>query len=295
MELADLVHALTSGVRRRPWLSFGLGGLLLLAVRAGMGDTGPRELVVVDVSRGASPSEVARATDEALLLAFAERSGFVLRDPVVLDRLIRNVRFAEPGLDDAAALDRALALDMHRTDPVARGRLLWLATEALTRPGPPPTDAVLEDYATRHARRFIAPDALSFAQIFVSRQRHGEDFDARVATVAADPDPRASDPTLLPASVTAESEVRVDARFGPGFAAQVRDLEPGVWSGPVFSAFGAHFVRLSEAHHSENLPAFGQIRDKVLVEHDRDTRPERLREALDQLRTRYEVQLRERT
>lgn len=46
---------------------------------------------------------------------------------------------------------------------------------------------------------------------------------------------------MLPARMTAAA-ASIDARFGAGFAAQLRDAPVGRWSGPYEGTFGYHVV-----------------------------------------------------
>ncbi len=315
MEFAHLVHAVRSAARRRalPLLIFATLGTLLVAARHGLGsDVSDRATLVVRVDASATPADVQRQTDEAILLAFAIRSGFVHNDAAARDRLVRNVQFVDEGLSDEDALDEAIRLDMHRSDPVTRKRLIWLAKEALARAGDAtsasvvpvvPTDNVLEAYLVAHAARFERAPALSFEQIFVSRERHGEDFEARLQRVAqiigrgAEPGAGASlsDPSLLPERMAAASQARIDSRFGKGFAERLFALEGAVsktgWSKPIKSAFGAHFIRITKRTPSRT-PKLEEVRERVRHEYMTDTRGERVQDALSRLRAAYRVRVR---
>ena len=80
----------------------------------------------------------------------------------------------------------------------------------------------------------------------------------------------------------------VDGTFGDGFFAAVSGLEPGIWQGPVKSAFGLHLVQLVEVDPAVP-PSFEAARATVQEDWRRET-AERLRDAQFQsLRGRYEV------
>lgn len=291
MVLADLVRPVTRWVQRaheRPLLTIVVLGTALFLITRVEPSTGVAEPLplTVAVSTDADAREIDRATDEAILLAFAERAGFVHRDSAIRARLELNVRFVDPALEGDAAIDEAMRMEMHRSDPVVRERLVWLAQETLasaTRERA--SDETLETYLREHPERFARPEAITFEQVFVSRQR--DDFDARVAEVAAQPDLTLSDPSLLPARVEDASPRRIDMRFGRGFAAQLGGAE---WT-RIDSTFGTHFARVIERRPG-TLPELDAIRARVEHEHDTDDRARRVREALRRMREAYRIEVR---
>lgn len=286
MELTHFLHPL----KHYPLLAFVVLGTLLFGARRLLLTSEPAPVpLLVTVPAGASPAEVQRATEKAMLLAFAVRAGFVRSDEAVRDRLVQNVRFVDDTMDDRAALAQAMQLGMHRTDPVARQRLIWLATETLaatTRVEP--SDAELNAYLQKHAERYRRPARISFEQVFVSRERHGTAFEARVETVGKAPREALSDPGLLPARMTAASPARIDAHFGEGFAARLPN--DGEWSKPLSSPFGVHFVRVL-SRSAGTLPTLDQIRARVRHELERDTESQRVRDALERMRAAYRVRV----
>ena len=286
MELANLVHA----VKRRPLATFALLGSLMFAAKTWLVPTTPEpQQLTVTVERGATPAEVARARDEAILLAIAENAGVVQRDRVVRDRLVQNMRFAAGELTDGDALAQAVALGMQRTDPVARGRLIQIAETMLaesTRPSP--SDKELEAYLQSHADRYRRAPTVSFEQVFVSRKR--ADFDERLRAIAARPDDAESDAGLLPRRIENGTEARIDVRFGPGFGARVMALDSDDWSPPIRSKFGAHFVRVL-SRDPGTLPALKQVRARVVHDYQRDARAVRVQEALARARTAFAIHI----
>ncbi len=280
--------------RAREWplltmVLLGAGLFVLSRVRLTEPPVEPIPIAVV-VPQEADEAEVRRATDEAMLVALAERAGFVERDAAIRARLELNVRFVDPGLRGDAAIAEALRLRMHETDPVVRARLLWLARETVARvTRRDPTDEELQAYLEAHPERFTQPAAISFEQVFVSRQR--PDFEARVQAVALAPRTELSDPSLLPVRLTGASPRRIDGRFGRGFAAKIARIEVGGDYRRVDSSYGAHFVRVLRRLPGR-LPRLEDIRDRVRVEWEQDDRSRRVREALQRMRPAYRVEVR---
>lgn len=292
MELTHLVHALTERARRAPLAAFFVGGALLFGGKRLLEpEATEARALTVTVAPGASAAEVARATDDAILLAFAVRAGFVEADPAVRERLVDNVRFVSPELSRAQALARAVALDMHHTDAVARRRLIWLAEQTLAKATRvEPTDAALDAYLAAHPARFMRPPTFTFEQIFVSRERHGVAFDARVAEVGShlSGGGELSDPSLLPAKMVAATSARIEARFGAALAEHVVSSSGQDWSGPIVSAFGVHFVRVTERAPGA-LPRLDEVRARVRFELETDSEDERVRAALSRMRAAYRI------
>ena len=51
--------------------------------------------------------------------------------------------------------------------------------------------------------------------------------------------------------------------FGRGFFDQVEELPPGLWTGPVGSAYGAHLVRILDSQPART-PPLEEVRSAVL-------------------------------
>jgi len=77
-------------------------------------------------------------------------------------------------------------------------------------------------------------------------------------------DPEAlGDPTLLPRTYQLASQRIIARDFGDEFAREVVSLPTGDWSGPLYSPFGAHLVKL-DARIEARFPELTEIRDAAL-------------------------------
>jgi hypothetical protein len=200
--------------------------------------------------------------DDELLFREALARGLHESDPVVVRRLVRNMRFAAGGegassSDESQLLREALALGMHRSDLVVRRRLVQrmklLAAEAAREREP--GEAELEATLAAHAERFARPARLRLWQVFLSRERRGARLERDAARLLAvlrrdPPDARAveslGDPFLHPARLPSCNLEELGARFGERFADGVSRLPLGSWQGPLPSAFGLHLVLVRE-------------------------------------------------
>ncbi len=251
-------------------------GALLLALRrlvAPPGRAGAAPLLV-SVAADASRAEVERAVADAALVDLALRARWPMADPVVRDLLLAAMRADEPDGAAETLIARGIALGMTRRDPATRARLAWLGREILRARvrTAAPEPAALAAYRAAHHQRY-AGGWLVLRQRLISTARHGEhtlaDAQALAARLAgadaegrngpgadvdadADADPgdraEAGDPTLLPARM-AGTRASIDARFGPGFAAQLAVAPLARWSGPYTGSFGQHVVWLEQRRY----------------------------------------------
>ena len=78
--------------------------------------------------------------------------------------------------------------------------------------------------------------------------------------------------------------------FGKDFFKRLVIIQPGVWSGPVASGYGAHLVRILDSAPA-SMPSLVEVRDAVL----RDWRAAKALEIREQhyarLRQRYTVEI----
>jgi hypothetical protein len=281
-----------------------LGALLLVgktALERRMAAAPVTTLRVV-VKDSVSPEQLERAIDEAVLVEQAIDHGGALVDPLVREQLLANMRDQRrvgEREDDAALLKRALALGLHRADPVTRQRLVFQAEQLLTAgaANSQVEDQTLDLYLHQHADRYLLPVRVSFTQLALARGRHG----AQVGEVASQllqtlrreqvlPTQGQGDATLLPRDWSETPADTLDARFGPGFASQLLAQPDGAWSGPLESAYGQHLVFIHTRLASE-LPPLGQVHARVLADYRHDHRRALLRERLRALRGGYRVEV----
>ena len=184
----------------------------------------------------------------------------------------------------------ALALGLDRNDAVVRRRLRQ-KMEFLTDSGAEilePVAGELEAYLLANEKTFRRGPRLAFEQIYLGETSAPESI--RLSLSALQSDPLASpstlgEHTLLPAQLGLSPPEAVDGVFGKGFFERLAELTPGVWAGPVASAYGVHLVRIGESL-AARTPPLEEIRDNVL----RDWKAAKARE----LRELYYARLRER-
>ncbi|MBY8966621.1 hypothetical protein KHP57_13010 [Algiphilus sp. NNCM1] len=229
--------------------------------------------------------------DEAILFEEALRLGLAERDPVVRDRLLRNMRFVQIGGpdDDEALLRQAQALGMLERDPVVRRRLVQRMRHRLE------SQAMVDDAmlwtAASALQAMEAPAAFSFVHVFFSsdlRENPLDDARAAISRLGSGQDaPVDGDGFLLGAEFASKRATDLAQLFGPTFATAVASAPVGVWSGPVPSPFGVHLIRVSAATEPPGVRA--PTLRQVVLHARQDAEKEALRIGMERLRSRYRI------
>ena len=200
----------------------------------------------------------------------------------------------ETHVRDEVYYREALAMGLDQDDPQVRRRMrlkLEFILEDLTA-AEPPGDEVLSAYLQQHADRFLIEPQVSFKQIFLSldrRQNPAADAGQLLAELRAGAPPETlGDPTMLSYGHTAVFQREVARTFGGTFAKEVIALEPGAWTGPVYSGLGAHLVLVTERREGR-LPELAEVRAEVEREYLAERRQELKDLAYQKLREGYEV------
>jgi len=266
-----------SRLLRDPLVHFLLGGALLFALYAQVGDGPERRDRVV----------IGEAEVERLATTFARTW---MRPPTraELDGLIDDF------ITEEILYREALELGLDRNDLVIRRRLRQ-KMEFLAQDLSDPTadDAALGVFLTENPDRFREPERWSFRQIFFDPERDGAArASALLAGLRADPESAdvAGDPTLLPRTLDRASAREIDGTLGKDFAAQLAAAETGEWSGPHTSSFGLHLVLVRERTPAR-LPALDEIRPLVEREWSAAERRELNERFETAIRERYEIEV----
>lgn len=263
------------------------------------------EAFALQVGRTAGPDEVAalerQAIEDAVWLDQAFRVGLPEIDAVVHQRLVQNMRFLEPDTpeSDEALYRRAVELGMERSDTVVRRRLIdriQAVVRARVRAAPV-DEGALRRYFEENAERWREPVLLDFTHVYLSRDKRGARSDAdakallaRIERERLPPDAAVAlgDPFLGGHALRGATPTRIASRLGPDFAEALADAQPERWLGPVESAFGPHLVWIDRRVESR-IPAYTEIRQRVLDDWLEEQTREALREEASRLRAGVEI------
>ena len=175
-----------------------------------------------------------------------------------------------------------------------REKMELIAEHAVTIAEPSP-DELAAFYQSRK-EEFGGGPTLSFSQVLLDPSGRGAalagDAQAMLAQLRAGGDgldpATLGDASSLASQYVDTSEMQVEAQLGPEFVRQLKTSAPGVWSGPIASAYGLHLVRL-DARGEGALPPLAEVLD-VVREEWRVAQAQGLRDAdYRRLRERYRI------
>jgi hypothetical protein len=205
----------------------------------------------------------------------------------LIEDYIRDEVFYREGR--AAGLDRDDVIIRRRV----RQKMEFLAEDMSA---PEPSDEQLAAYLASNPERFRAEDQITFHQVFLSATRRASTIDSdskQVADVLARTDAGVKatalgDPFLLGEGFQAVSQDDVARMFGESFAKRISVLEQGRWQGPISTAFGQHFVFISQRIPGSQ-PTLDAVRQTVRREWANARRVEAEQKLYGSLRARYEI------
>ena len=265
---------------REPLLHFLAIGGLIFVLFAAMSEPGPEPADTIVVG----PERI-----EQLVRGFQA----VWRHPPTDDELRAMI---DDFVREEIYYRKALTLGLDRNDTVVRRRLRQ-KMEFLTDSGAEilePVAGELEAYRLANEKTFRRGPRLAFEQIYLGETSAPESIRLSLGALQSDPVADLSalgERTLLPAQLGLSPPEAVDGVFGKGFFERLAELTPGVWAGPVASAYGVHLVRIGESL-AARTPPLDEIRDAVL----RDWKAAKARELRElhyaRLRERYVVEIR---
>lgn len=158
-----------------------------------------------------------------------------------------------------------------------------------------PSDDELAAYLETHPDDFRVDPRLTFRQVYLNPDQHGESIeaDARdlLSTLGGD---AAIDASSLGDRIMLEHDYRdvsmreVASLFGEQFAIAIVELDPGSWEGPIESGYGLHLVMIDERTDGRQ-PDLDEVRDQVRREWEHVRRLEMTEAFYREMLDRYEI------
>jgi hypothetical protein len=187
----------------------------------------------------------------------------------------------------------ALAMGLDQNDMIVRQRLrvkLEFILEDLSSKNA--TDEVLAVYLKQHPDKFRTEVQLSFRQVFLdSGKRKDLAADAKILLAEFNKGsvPESlGDSSMLPGEFSLASQSDIARSLGERFSAELITLKPGDWTGPIYSPFGGHLLKISERVDAQ-LPELADIRALVEREYLVQQNKEQKDLAYQKLRQGYEI------
>ena len=265
----------------KPWLHFVVLGVIFYHLQTALFPApkvviGPlsdariatlKQQWLTSTGRPPNPDQLARyiavELDRDMLLQRAIDLGFHLRDSIIYQRLILNMRFLQlaDGKSDGALFDQAIAMRMHLDDEVVKRRLIQMMEQRLLAKAPAkePDAQMIEAAFFERKEALRRPPRYSIEHVFFPAERQHEVAAAIDLIAAQDLDIQAARrlgaPFLQGHQFIGQTPDQLARNFGNHFIAGLEQAFAqsnlaasgnGGWLGPIPSAYGLHYVWLSK-------------------------------------------------
>jgi len=222
---------------------------------------------VASTGRQPSPEQIARYVavelDRDLMLQRAIDLKFHLDDSIVFQRLVRNMKFIQlaENKSDAELFHQAIEMRMHLDDEVVKRRLIQRMEQRLLVDAPPtkPSSKEIEAAFIKRKEELQHPPLYSIEHVFFAAEGQ-HDAESVIATITKEDlgikaARKLGSPFLQGHQFLRQTPGQLARNFGKKFvialdkAIQQSEIaKPGdsSWLGPIASAYGLHYVWLSE-------------------------------------------------
>jgi hypothetical protein len=300
----------------RPWLHFLLLGAVLFFLQRWLDPppkptVGPLSESRVDNLKRQWFSTTGRVPEEQQLAGMIRaeldreilfREGLELEiyrhDPVVKQRLIRNMHFLRmgEGKTDEELYREALRMELHLGDEVVKRRLIQVMEQLLLarRALPAPTAAEINAAFIERKQELRRPQRYTIEHVYLTREREGEIQTVLQSIREQGLDPQQarqmSSPFLPGYRFAAQSPAQLARNFGAAFVLNLEAVEPqsGQWLGPIESTYGYHLVWVESLEPARDAE-LDEVRDQLVRDLKLQRRRDTLRRAVLAVREQYEV------
>lgn len=151
-------------------------------------------------------------------------------------------------------LREAIARDFHLHDSKTRKRLVSQMHFVMAEDAPAPTAADLAALKAQSPERYMLPRSVTFDHVFFAADEAAAEALKQQIDAGRPVPEHAGGIFWLGNRLEEYSLPQILIILGHGFAQSLRQMEPGVWSGPVRSGRGWHLVRLGAFNPPRPLP-----------------------------------------
>jgi len=208
----------------------------------------------------------------------------------------------EEKVKEEIAYREAVAMGLDQGDSMIRRRLrmkIELLVEDVAGLSTP-TDEDLEAYLEENRDSFRQQPQVSFMHVYLNSDKRGKSVEedarailARLSAAGVDAEPESySDPNMLPEELPLYYIADISRLLGVDFSRQILEVEPGKWTGPVWSSYGLHLVYVRERIEGRD-PGLEEVRKEVEREWTAKRRRDFKEETYKKLRERYTVTIEE--
>lgn len=159
----------------------------------------------------------------------------------------------------------ALRLGLDRNDPLIRRRLFTKMRFLDNQEGSEdnPSDTILQKWLDDHPGKYALSSLYDLEQIYLG-QSPGDSISETLDDLnqgTMEPD-AIGQPISLPAQLSQTGAFEITRQFGEKFAAELSNIEIGLWQGPIQSGFGQHLVKITSKTPGKP-PALDDVRQAV--------------------------------
>ena len=225
---------------------------------------------------------------------------FETSDSIMIDSLDDHATTLEEQDINEADLKELFAearsLNLFENDPVIHRRVIQLAEQHLRQDRiiGKPSENELRAYMSRNNSDFMLPKRWSIEQIYFNPTLHTVRLNEILAQALTKLKNTGSsvnnlgDATILPKQVEMASERQLVQQFGADFAKAIADAPLNGWSGPIESAFGSHFVRVSGVR-DENVAELNSVYNRAFIGWLEEQKKNVYHDHITRLREQYKV------
>ncbi|MFT7243960.1 MAG: hypothetical protein ACI82A_001310 [Candidatus Azotimanducaceae bacterium] len=245
---------------------------------------------------------IAAELDGDMLFQRALELGLHLRDGVVYQRLIRNMKFLQLAMDkpDAELFDQALEIRLHLDDVVVKRRLIQMMEQQLLAdnlPTKPSAAEVAMAFASKK-EALQRPAVYSLQHIFFSGARAAE-MASVITTIAeqkleVEAARSLGSPFMQGYRFYRRTPSQLAKTFGRDFVSSLAQVhgdagfKPQQWLGPIPSAYGLHYVWI-DAYEPARDAALDEVEQQLRNDLEYTARAKALLCAVAGLRADYDI------
>ena len=194
-------------------------------------------------------------------------------------------------IEDEVLMREAFRQELEKKDSRVRKRLLTVMRASLDEPVGEPTPEQLRKYYQQEAAKYGAGEALTFDQVYFSFGGEPADNVALIQSLKDGKDHRQlGDQHFLGSSVKQLTADRIRRTYGSDFADKLFALESDIWTGPLESRDGFHFIRVIRREEIAP-PTFEQLGDFLRQDWMFNKRRETQTRKIAEMSNRYEIEM----
>ena len=235
--------------------------------------------------------------DRDMMFHFALSRELHLHDPVVYQRLLRNMSFLDLSLGKSKeqVYREAIDMRMHLGDEVIKRRMIQVVEQILVARNPPdpPSEKQIGETFEGRKKEFQRPNKYTLQHLYFPQSKSSNLSSVMKVIKTENMTPEAarklSFPFLPGYKFVRQSGEQLSRRFGYEFTKnlQALDLSPNKWFGPIGSTYGQHLVWIDEIELARDA-VLSEVRSELVRDLERNAYKGVLAAELDKLRMKYE-------